>query len=198
MRIQKANSIQIEQIFTNHKFNTQFFKIKLMKHLKKIAVALVLFVAASSFVNAQSKVAHIDVQKLLADMPEMKAAESELKKLSETYQADIQGSMTALQNKYTLYKNEAAGKTEEENQKRAVELQGIEKNISDAQQAAQQEIQKKQAELFAPISERAKAAIEKVAAAQGYDYVIDAQVGGGLIVARGKDLLAEVKQELGF
>lgn len=39
-----------------------------MKHLKKIAVALVLFVAASSFVNAQSKVAHIDVQKLLADM----------------------------------------------------------------------------------------------------------------------------------
>lgn len=45
-----------------------------------------LFVAATSFVNAQSKVAHIDVTKLLADMPEMKAAEAELKKLSETYQ----------------------------------------------------------------------------------------------------------------
>jgi len=169
-----------------------------MKHLKKIAVALVLFVAASSFVNAQSKVAHIDVQKLLADMPEMKAAESELKKLSETYQADIQASMTELQNKYTLYKNEAGAKTEDENQKRALELQNFEKNIGEAQQAAQQEIQKKQGELFGPISEKAKAAIEKVAATQGFDYVIDAQAGGGLIVAKGKDLLAEVKQELGF
>jgi len=169
-----------------------------MKHLKKIAVAFILFVAATSFVNAQSKVAHIDVQKLLADMPEMKAAESELKKLSETYQADIQASITEFQNKATLYQNESPSKTKEENEKRALELQGFEKNIGEARQAAQQDIQKKQAELFGPISEKAKAAIEKVAAAQGYDYVIDAQIGGGLIVAKGKDLLAEVKQELGF
>jgi outer membrane protein len=169
-----------------------------MKNLKKIAVAIVLFVAASSFVNAQSKVAHIDVQMLLTDMPEMKAAESELKKLSETYQADIQASMTEFQNKATQYQNESASKTREENEKRATELQAFQKNIGDAQQAAQQEIQKKQAELFGPISEKAKAAIEKVAAAQGFDYVIDAQAGGPVIVANGKDLLAEVKQELGF
>ena len=31
-----------------------------MKHLKKITVALVLFVAATGFINAQSKIAHID------------------------------------------------------------------------------------------------------------------------------------------
>ena len=77
-------------------------------------------------------------------------------------------------------------------------MQVFEKNIGEAQQNAQQELQKKQAELFAPISEKAKAAIEKVAAAQGFDYVIDAQAGGGLIVAKGKDLLPEVKKELGF
>ena len=61
-----------------------------------------------------------------------------------------------------------------------------------------QELQKKQAELIGPITERAKAAIEKVAAAQGFDYVIDATAGNGLIVANGKDLLPEVKVELGF
>jgi outer membrane protein len=169
-----------------------------MKQVKKIAVALILFIAVTGFVNAQSKVAHIDVQKLLSEMPEMKTAESELKKLSETYQADIQASTTELRNKYTQYSNESASKTEEENKKRAEELQGYEKSIGEAQQAAQQELQKKQAELFGPISERAKTAIEKVAAAQGFDYVIDAQAGGGLIVAKGKDLLPEVKQELGF
>ncbi|WP_405380521.1 OmpH family outer membrane protein [Maribacter sp. LLG6340-A2] len=169
-----------------------------MKQVKQIVVALLLFVATTSFVNAQSKVAHIDVTQLLAAMPEMKAAEAELKKLQETYNADIQASMTELRNKFTQYQNEAASKSKEENDKRAIELQGYEKNIGEAQQAAQQEFQKKQAELFAPISEKAKAAIEQVAAAQGFDYVIDAQAGGGLIVAKGKDLLPDVKKQLGF
>lgn len=169
-----------------------------MKHLKKISVALVLFVAATGFVNAQSKIAHIDVTQLLSAMPEMKTAEAELNKLSETYNADIEGSMTELKNKYTLYENEAASKTPEENQKRAEELQGAQKTIGEAQQTAQRELQKKQQDLFAPISDKAKAAIERVATAQGFDYVIDAQAGGGLIVANGKDLLADVKKELGI
>ncbi len=169
-----------------------------MKNVKKIAVAIVLFVAATGFVNAQSKVAHINVQQLLSEMPEMKAAQAELKKLQETYRADIESSMTELQNKYTQYSNEATAKSKEENEKRAVELQGYEKNIKEAEQAAMQEMQKKQQELFGPISEKAKTAIEKVAAAQGFDYVIDASPGLSLIVSKGKDLLPEVKQELGF
>ncbi len=169
-----------------------------MKHLKTIALALVLFVAATSFAQAQSKIAHIDVTELLSAMPAMKNAEAELKKLSETYNADIESSITEFQNKATQYQNEAPSKSKEENEKRAIELQGIQKNIGEAQQAAQRELQKKQSELFAPISDKAKAAIEKVAAAQGYDYVVDAQPGGGLIVANGKNLLAEVKKELGI
>ena len=169
-----------------------------MKKLKKVVIALVFMIAAAGFVNAQSKVAHINVTELLAEMPEMKAAQAELKKLSETYRVDIESSMTELKNKYNQYSNEASAMSEEENQKRALELQGFEKNIGEAQQAAQQELAKKQAELFKPISDKAQAAIEKVAAAQGYDYVIDSTQGGGLIVAKGKDLLAEVKQELGF
>ncbi|PKA98998.1 periplasmic chaperone for outer membrane proteins Skp [Flavobacteriaceae bacterium MAR_2009_75] len=169
-----------------------------MKNVKKIAAAIVLFVAFTGFVNAQSKVAHIDVTQLLSAMPEMKAAEAELKKLSETYNADIESSMTELRNKYTQYENEATSKSKEENEKRAAELQGVQKNIGEAQQAAQRELQKKQQELFSPISDKAKAAIEKVAAAQGFDYVIDAQQGSGLIVAKGKDLLIDVKKELGI
>ncbi len=169
-----------------------------MKHVKKIVVALVFFVATTGFVHAQAKIAHINVQQLLSEMPEMKSAEAELKKLQETYRADIESSMTELKNKYTLYQNEAATKSEEENQKRAVELQGFERNIQEAQQAAQQELQKKQGELLGPISEKAKVAIEKVAAAQGVDYVVDSTEGGGIIVAKGKDLLPEVKKQLGF
>ncbi len=169
-----------------------------MKQFKKVAIAIVLFVGAVSMAQAQSKTAHINVADLLSQMPEMKSAQAELKKLEETYRADIQGSMEELQNKYTQYNNEASAMSQEENQKRALELQGFERNIGEAQQAAQQELAKKQAELFEPISVKAKTAIEKVAAAQGYDYVLDASPGSGVIVATGKDLLADVKQELGF
>ncbi len=169
-----------------------------MKNVKKIVVALVLFVATTGFVNAQSKVAHINVQQLLSEMPEMLAAQAEIKKLQETYKADLEGSITEMQNKYTQYQNEAASKTPEENEKRAIELQGYDKNIKEAEQQATLELQKKQQELFAPISEKAKNAIDKVAAALGFDYVIDASPGLGLIVSKGKDILPEVKQELGF
>ncbi len=169
-----------------------------MKNVKRIAVALVLFVAATGFVNAQSKVAHVNVQQLLSEMPEMKAAQAELKKLQETYRADLESSMTEFRNKATQYQNESTSKTREENEQRAQELQGFERNIQEAEQAAMQELQKKQQELFAPISEKAKNAIEKVAAAQGFDYVIDASPGLSLIVAKGKDLLPAVKVELGF
>ena len=85
--------------------------------------------------------------------------------------------MTELKNKYTQYQSEASAKSKEENEKRAIELQGFEKNIGEAQQAAQQELAKKQAELFEPISKKAMAAIEKVAAAQGFDYVIGCNPG---------------------
>jgi len=169
-----------------------------MKQFKKVAVAVVLFIAATSFVQAQSKIAHINVTELLSQMPEMKAAQAELKKLEETYRADIQSSLDELKNKLTQYNNEASAMSQEENQKRALELQGFERNIGEAQQAAQQELAQKQSELFEPISKKAKEAIEKVAAAQGYDYVVDASPGAGVIVAKGKDLLPDVKQELGF
>ncbi|MEM1258364.1 MAG: OmpH family outer membrane protein [Bacteroidota bacterium] len=168
-----------------------------MKNVRKLLVVVVLM-AATSYVHAQSKVAHINVQELLSAMPEMIAAQAELKKVQETYRADLEGSMTELKNKYAQYSNEAATMTKEENDKRALELQQFDKNIQEAEATAMQDLQKKQAELFAPITEKAKTAIEKVAASLGFDYVIDASQGGGLIVARGKDLLPEVKQELGF
>ena len=169
-----------------------------MKHLKKIAVALVFFVSATSFVQAQSKVAHINVQELLTQMPKMKSAQAELKKLEETHRATLEASMTELKNKYTQYQNESASKTDEENQKRAVELQGYEKGIKEAEQAAMQDLQKKQGDLFGPITKEAKEAIEKVAATKGIQYVMDASQGGGLIVASGTDLMPDVKKALGF
>jgi outer membrane protein len=168
-----------------------------MKQLKTLLVTITLF-AALSFVSAQSKIAHIDVQKLLSEMPEMKAAQAELKKLEDTYRTDLQTSYQEFQNKAKLYDSEASNKTPQENEKRAVELGDFEKRLGEAQQAASKELQKKQMELYQPILEKANKAVQKVARAQGFQYVVDASPGAGVILADGKDLIAEVKKELGF
>lgn len=168
-----------------------------MKHLKSLLFATALFIGATSFMTAQSKVAHINTQELVRAMPETKSAEAEIQKLGKTYEAEIQASLTELQNKAKQYQAEADGQTQE-NEKRAIEIDGMRQSIGQYQQQAQQDIQKKEIELLKPITERAKAAILKVARAQGFQYVLDSSEGSGVIMADGKDLLTDVKKELGF
>jgi outer membrane protein len=168
-----------------------------MKHLKLLFLATTL-VLVSNYTQAQSKVAHIDTQALVQAMPEMKSAQAELEKLAKTYETDIQAMATELQNKMKQYDGEAATKTDEENGKRLQEVQGMEQSIRQYQAQAQQDLQKKEFDLLKPITEKAKNAILKVGKAQGFDYILDSSQGQGVILADGKDLLTDVKSELGF
>jgi outer membrane protein len=70
--------------------------------------------------------------------------------------------------------------------------------IQQYQQTAQKELQQKQEDILKPILEKARLAIQKVAKAKGYQYVLDASTGSGVLMAEGPDLLADVKKELGF
>ena len=169
-----------------------------MKQIKTFVIAFALLIGATSYVNAQSKVAHINVQQLVNDMPATKNAQAEIKKLEETLRADLEGSAREYQNKVQQYQNEAQTKTKEENEKRAQEVQQLQLNIQQAEAAAGQELQKKQLELLEPIFNQAREAIQKVARAQGFQYVLDSSQGQGVILADGKDLMADVKKELGF
>jgi outer membrane protein len=169
-----------------------------MKRAKLLFVAVLLFVGATTVATAQSKVAHIDTQALVEAMPEMKAAQSQLEKLKKTYDTEIKAMARELDTKIKQYSAEAESKTDPENQKRAEEVQGMQNNIGAYRQQALQDLQQKEVDILQPILEKARVAIQKVARAQGYEYVIDATQGGGLLVADGKDLLADVKKELGI
>ena len=168
-----------------------------MKTFKTLS-STILFLFAVVTMSAQSKVAHINSQALISEMPKVKEAQAQLEKLQKTYATEIEATMKEYQTKLQTYSADAQNQTEVTNQARQKELAGMEQNIQLYQQTAQQDIQKKQAELLKPLVEKAKAAIQKVAKAQGFDYVIDATEGGSLILAEGKDLMEEVKVELGF
>ena len=168
-----------------------------MKTFKKLS-SIVLVLLSVFAMSAQSKVAHINSQALISEMPEVIEAQAQLEKLQKTYATEIEASMREYQTKLQTYSADAQNQTEVTNQARQKELAGMEQNIQQYQQTASQDIQKKQADLLKPLIDKAKAAIQKVAKAQGFDYVIDATEGGSLILANGKDLLEEVKVELGF
>lgn len=169
-----------------------------MKHLKTLVLATALLIGSTSIMNAQSKVAHINTQELVTSMPETKAAQAELDKLRKTYQVALQDMQTELENKIKQYDAEAASQTDEENSKRVQEVQGIQQSIQQYGGGAQQDMQKKELDLLKPITDRAKLAIQKVARAQGFQYVLDSTQGQGVILADGKDLMTDVRKELGF
>ena len=168
-----------------------------MKHLKTLLFAAALIIG-TGFMNAQSKVAHINTQQLIEAMPEMKSAKAELEKLAKTYENEIKNMANVLEAKVKQYDAEASAQTQEENEKRLKEVQGHEQSIRSYQAQAQQDLAKKEQELIEPILKRAKDAVIKVAKAQGFQYVLDSTTGQGVILADGKDLFEDVKAELGF
>lgn len=169
-----------------------------MKQLKSLLIAAILFIGASHAANAQAKVAHIDLKELMTTMPEMKAANAQLEKIGKTYDTDYRTMVEEYQSKIKKYDEESAKVTAAVNETRTKEVQDMAQRIQQFQQTATKELQQKQEDILKPIMEKARAAIQKVAKAKGYQYVMDATDGSGLIVADGPNMLADVKKELGF
>ena len=169
-----------------------------MKNLKTLLLIAVFTFGISNIANAQ-KSAHIDTEKLIANMPATKALKAEMDKLGKTYQDDIEGMAKKLEAKVKKYTAEQATQTQVSNEKRAMEVQQDKAKIEQFRQVAYQEMQKKQREKLVPILEKAQKAIQDVAAAKGIIYVFDSANGKGLIVfEKGEDIYNAVKTKLGF
>lgn len=169
-----------------------------MKQFRTLLLAVTFIIGATAFTNAQSKIAHIATQELIEDMPSYESAMSQLEKLQRTYDTEIRELVTEAQSTMQRYEAEAQTKTDEENAKRANELQQTQRSIGEYRENAMQELQQKEVELLRPIMEKARTTIQQVARDKGFEYVLDSTTGTGVIMADGYDLMADVKAELGI
>ncbi|QTE22253.1 OmpH family outer membrane protein [Polaribacter cellanae] len=165
-----------------------------MKNLKTLLLIAVFTLGVAGVANAQ-KIAHVDYQRVIDNMPETRALSVTLEKLGKSYQSEIEGMKKKLEAKYQKYTAEQETQTPDTNKKRAEEVQLERARYEQAQQTAYQEMQKKQAEELQPIVKKAEKAIEEVAAAKGILYVFDAK---SLIVKKGEDIYDAVKAKLGL
>jgi outer membrane protein len=150
-------------------------------------------------VQAQ-KVAHLNSQLLLSEMPEVRGAESNL----EAYQAQLQKRgqqmIEAFQKKYQeLARKEQAGEIspkalEEETTK----LREEEQKIQSYEQEMQEKIMKRREELLQPILDKINTLIEEVCKEEGYDYVVDLSSGSLLFADEKFDITDKVRDKIGM
>lgn len=161
--------------------------------MKKVVVAFLLVIVGFGTTMAQSRLAHVDTQRILDTMPSRKAAMKELenferragKELQETQQ-QIQSLAQKLEAERTTMSPTAAKFEENRLNKKYQEF-------TMRQQELEQQIQILSQELNEPILDRIQKAIEKVCLAEGIDYVIDESA---LLFSKGKNITDKVIEEV--
>lgn len=168
-----------------------------MRKLKSLLIVAFIALGTSGVANAQ-KVGHVNLERVIANMPETRTLQSDIQKISKTYSDDIQSMEKKLEDKYKKYTAEQASQTDEVNKQRAEEVQGENSRIQQAKQAAYQDIQEKQQKGLIPILQKAEKAVNEVATAKSLVYILDASAGKGLLVAKGEDIYDALKAKLGL
>lgn len=157
-----------------------------------VFAAITMFVGAS----AQSKIAHINSSELMNAMPEMKDFEKKLKDYEGKLRAQLETMQNELQVDYQAYMTDTTSPPAIMEIKKK-KLEDLQANIQQFSQSAEQDMMRKKEELYMPIYNKAKAAINEVAKAKGFDYVLDSSEGLGVLVTNSaNDLMNDVKKKL--
>jgi len=159
-----------------------------------VAVAMMLPFAASA-----QKLAHINSADLLKQMPEKAQVEAKLDTIAKEYEKELLAMQEEYYAKVKDYQDKSKTMSEAIRGMREQEIQEMAQRIQTFQQTAQQDIQKQQETLFAPVIEKVKKAITEVGAEQGFAYVFD--LASQTVVYVGDnttDILPLVKAKLGL
>lgn len=150
-----------------------------MRNVVKIFVVVALVVAGSFHANAQTKAkfGHLNFAELYSMMP----GQDTVKTQYESYARDIQTQFSAMQNEYesklTDYQSNAATMSDIIRETKEKEIIDLQTRIENFQYSAQEKLANKEAQLTAPIIEKAKEAVEAVAKENGYTYILNSTEG---------------------
>ena len=150
-----------------------------------------------STVSAQ-KMARINFQEVVVAMPEFEQAQKNFEAFSRDLQDQMEQIVVEFNNKRADFEKNQATMAASVKQMKQQELQQLQQRYTEFQQIAQQDMQKKEAELFEPVQKKAQEAINKIAKENGYIVVFNT---GSLVYfdeAQLVDIAPLVKKELGI
>ena len=166
--------------------------------MKKLLILIAVILGVST-VSAQ-KFARINLQDVVMAMPEFE----EMQKNLEAFGKDLQEQMEQIQvefnNKLADFQKNQATMAASIKQMKQQELEQLQQRFGEFQQIAQQDFQKKQAELFEPVQKKAQEAVQKVSKSAGYIAVFDTSIQSLAYFDEAQlvDIAPLVKKELGI
>lgn len=168
--------------------------------MKKLLILGMAFLLSAVAVQAQ-RYAIVDTRYILDKLPEYKEAQEALNKTSEIWQAEIDSKQQALNKLYKDYEAEKVMLSPELLKKREDEIFNREKEVRELQRQRfgfEGDLFKKRQELVKPIQDKVYTAIQKIAVARMYDFILDRSEGITVIFADPKlDKSEDVLRELG-
>ena len=168
-----------------------------IQYFKTILLGMMLVMVSS--VNAQ-KFGYINSAELLAELPAVKSADSEL----ETYQKQLMTTgeemVKKLEAKFQSYSQEAQGGllSQVEMQKKEEELGAEQQKIQNFEVEVQNKILNKRETLYKPILDKVKVAIENVGKENGYTMIFDTSTGTILHADASENVMSLVKAKMGM
>lgn len=164
--------------------------------LKKIAL-IMLFALPISLMAQDGKLGHINSQEVLSLMPERVVIEKTISDLQSQWEKELVKMREEYYAKIKEFQDKQATMPESIKTARQSEIAEIEQRITTFNQTASADLQKKQQELFTPVVEKVKKAINEVGAENNYLYIFDLSTQGIIYQSpKSNDITALVKKKL--
>jgi len=169
--------------------------------MKKLFFLALCFIALTQGLHAQ-RYGIVDTKYILEKMPDYKDAQKKLDQFSEQWQKEIDDKQAALDKMYKDFDAEQVMLSDALKKKRQDEIFVREKEVRDLQRKRfgfEGDLFKKRQELVKPVQDRVYNAIQKIAVAKQYDFILDKSEGITVIFADPKlDKSEDVLRELGI
>lgn len=166
--------------------------------LKKLLIAVAVLLPALA--SAQTvKIGLVDVNTIMAAMPETTAAQNQINDVSKKYDAEYTKLGEEMKRLYDEYQKMDPNELPAIKERKTRELADYQQKMQTFEQTAMQDLQKMQAELMAPISQKINAAVESVGKEGGYSLIQVKDPALTLYFAAPVvDITADVKAKLGI
>lgn len=143
-----------------------------MKSIKLLLVVVAVVVSASAF-GQDLKFGHVNIQKLVTELPDKLAADKKLQNEANKLEQNLKVMNEELDAKYTDYMQKRDTLPELIRATKEKELQEISERLKNFQMLAQQNIQQQEQQLLQPIIEKIQKAIDEVGSENGFIYIFD-------------------------
>ncbi len=169
--------------------------------MKKLFLSVLVLALFAGSAMAQ-KFAFVDSDYILQNIPSYDAAQNELDKASESWEAEVAADYEEIEKLYKTYQSERVLLTDDMRKKREDEIVTKEHAVKDLQAkyfGPEGDLSKKRQELVKPIQDAIYKAVKELSAEGSYAIIFDTSSGASILYSNPRyDLSDEVLKKLGY